>query len=92
MWIEDLLKRVNRKKIDITFDPHVFDRKEYWKLDLYKIEEAARTGKIFGEKCEKPNKICFKRYFGKEKVTYIIITRFHENFIEVKTAWPKKGR
>ncbi|MAG47343.1 hypothetical protein CL617_01955 [archaeon] len=92
MWIEILLKKINRKNITITFSPHVFDRKEYWNLDLDKIEETIKLGKIFEKKCERPNKICFQRYFGKENITYIVITRFHKEFIEVKTTWPKKGR
>jgi len=92
MWIEELTKNLDRRKAEITFDPHVFDREEYWNLDLGKIEESIRTGKIFEEKCEKPNKICFKRYFGKENTTYTVIARYHQSFIEVKTAWPKKGR
>lgn len=92
MWIEELSTKLNRKKAEITFEPHLFDRKEYWSLDLNKIEESVRTGKIFEKKCEKPNKICFKRYFGKENVTYTVIVRYRSNFIEVKTAWPKKGR
>ena len=92
MWIEELSKKLDRRKSEITFDPHVFDRKEYWNLDLDKIEETVRTGNVFEEKCEKPNKICFKRHFGKENTTYIVIARYHNNFIEVKTAWPKKGR
>ena len=92
MWIEDLTRKLNRKKAEITFSPHLFDRKEYWNLDLDKIEETVRNGAIFEEKCELPNKICFKRYFGKENITYTVIVRYHNNFIEVKTAWPKKGR
>ncbi|MBI3050832.1 hypothetical protein HYY74_00055 [Candidatus Woesearchaeota archaeon] len=92
MWIEELAKKLDRKKADITFDPHLFDRQEYRNLDLDKIEETARSGKIFEEKCEEPNKLCFTRYFGKENVTYTIIARYHQNFIEVKTAWPKKGK
>ncbi len=92
MWIEDLVKSLNRKKIKITFNPHLFDRKEYWNLELDKIEETARNGKIFDEKCEEPNKLCFERYFGKENVTYTVIARYYKSFIEVKTAWPRKGR
>lgn len=92
MWIEELNKRLDRKKASITFDPHLFDRKEYWNLDLDKIEETVRTGRIFEEKCEEPNKICFKRYFGKDNTTYTIIVKYHKNFIEVKTVWPTKGR
>ena len=92
MWIEKLNKKLNRKESDITFNPHMFDRSEYWGIDLGKAEETVRTGKIFESKCEEPNKICFKKYFGKEKITYTVIARYHNNFIEVKTAWPKKGR
>ena len=92
MWIEEIMKQLNRNKAEITFDPHLFDRKEYWNLDLDKIEETVRTGKIFEQKCEKPNKLCFERYYGKENITYTVIVRYHKNFIEVKTAWPKKGK
>ena len=63
MWKEELMKSLNRKKAEITFSPHVFDRKEYWNLDLDKVEETVRTGDIFEEKCEKPNKLCLERYF-----------------------------
>ena len=86
MWIEALMKKLDRKKSEIAFDPHVFDRKEYWNLDLDKIEETVRAGKVFDDKCELPNKICFKKYFGKENITYTVIVRYHKNFIEVKTS------
>ncbi len=92
MQIEEITRKLDRTKAEITFDPHVFDRKDCRNLDLDKIEETARTGKIFEEKCEEPNKICFKRYYGKENVTYTIIVRYHNEFIEVKTAWTNKGR
>lgn len=92
MWISDLTERLNRKKAEISFDQHLFDKKEYWNLDLDKVEETIRGGKIFEGKCKRFNKICFKRYFGKENITYTVIAVYHKNFIEVKTAWPKKGR
>ena len=92
MWIEYLAKRLDRKKAEITFSLHLFKRKDYWNLDINKIEETVRIGKIFYQKCEKPNKICFKRYFEKENITYTVIVRYYKHFIEVKTAWPKKGR
>ena len=44
MWIGELTKKLDRRKAEITFDPHLFDRKEYWNLDLDKIEETVRTG------------------------------------------------
>jgi len=92
MWIQDVLVKLDRKKAEITFNQHLFDRQEYRNLDLDKIEETVRTGKVLGQKCAMPNKICLQRYFGKENVTYTAIVRFHQEFIEVKTAWPKKGR
>lgn len=92
LWVTELNKIVDRKKAEITFSPHLFDRKEYWNLKLDKIEETVRTGKIVEEKCEAPNKLCFKRYFGKENITYTVIAKYYKNFIEVITAWPKKGR
>ena len=50
MWIENLTEKLDRKKTEITFSPHLFGRKEYWNLDLDKIEETVRSGKI----CQKP--------------------------------------
>ena len=92
VWAEQLTGKLDRRKAEITFNPHLFDRKEYWNLDLGKIEKTVRTGKLLDDKCLKPNKLCFKLYFGKENVTYTAITRYYDNFIEVKTAWAKKGR
>ena len=92
MWLQEALEKVDRKKAEITFNQHLFDRQGYWNLDLDKIEETVRTGKVLEKKCELPNKICFQKHFGKENITYIVIVRYYRNFIEVKTAWPKKGR
>ncbi len=92
MWISKLLDSVDRKDVEITFDPHVFDRKEYRNLDLDKIENTVRSGIISENKCEEPNKLCFVKYFGKEGITYVVIVRCHENFVEVKTVWSRKGR
>ncbi len=92
MWKEELIRKLDRKDAVITFDAHLFDRKECRNLDLDKIEESVRTGKMFEEKCKEPNKLCFKRYYGKENITYTVIARYYNNFIEVKTAWTNKGR
>ena len=91
-WIDKLLEKLDRAKCEVTFDPHAFDRSEYWSLDIDKVEETVRTGSIVPGKCKEPNKLCFERYFGKENTTYAVIARFHEQFIEVKTVWPKNGR
>lgn len=91
-WESELLERVNRKTIEIAFDPHLFERTAYWNLELDKVEETVREGKIFPTKCEEPNKLCFKKYFGKENTTYTVIVRMHKDFMEVKTVWPNQGR
>ncbi len=83
---------IDRRKANTAFNAHVFHRKEYWNLDFDRIEETVRTGKIREDKCREPNKICFERYFGKENCTYTVIVRYHKDFIEVKTAWRRKGR
>ena len=92
MWVEDLLDELDRRSVEVTFSPHMFDRGEYWNIDLDKVEETVRTGRLVEGKCEEPNKLCFERYFGKENLTYVVIARIHVNFIEVKTAWSRKGR
>ena len=91
MW-EEVLRRLDRKKACITFDPHVFDRVWYWKLNPSKVEETVRTGYLFKKKCRFPNILCFTRYFGKENTTYVVIVRYHYYHIEVKTVWPRKGK
>ena len=91
-WVEEHFRKLDRKTAVITFDPHVFDRKEYYGLDLDNVEETVRTGKIKLEKCKEPKKVCFERYFGKENLTYCVITIFHQEFIEVRTIWPRNGR
>ena len=91
-WIGELLAKLDRKAAEITFDPHAFDRKGYYNLDFDKVEEAVRTGKIKTEKCKELEKVCFERYFGKENLTYCVITIFHQEFIEVKTVWSRNGR
>ena len=92
MWVEDLLDELDRRSVEVTFSPHMFDRDEYWNIDLDKVEKTVRTGRLVEGKCEEPNKLCFERYFGKENLTYVVIARIHVNFIEVKTVWPRKGR
>lgn len=91
-WIEDLLGRVDRRRAEVTFDPHLFDRSEYRSLDLGMVEETVRTGRVVAGKCEAPGKLCFSRYFGKENLTCTVIAIFHQSFIEVRTVWQRKGR
>jgi len=76
---------------EVTFNPHLFKR-QHRALDLDKIERAIRSGNILRKKCKFPHKLCFKRYFGKENSTYYVIIINHQRFIEVITAWQKKGK
>lgn len=83
---------LDRKTAEITFDPHVFTRQLERNFDLDFVEETVRTGEIEEGKSNLPQKICFKRYHGKERQTYFVITLFHQEFIEVKTVWLTLGR
>ena len=89
-WISFLLLR--RKIINITYSANAIERNECWGLDLDKVEETIRIGRIDYEKSERPEKACFKRYYGKENITYVVITKFYSEHIEVKTLWAIKGR
>jgi hypothetical protein len=90
--IDEVCKKLNKKCTEIMFCPHLFDRMESRNFDLDKVEETIRTGEIVYIKCILPDKICFRRYYGKENMTYTVIALFHCDFIEVKTAWAQKGR
>ena len=83
---------INRKDVEITFDPHVFVRQTERNFDIDFVEETVRTGDLNEEKSQPPNKICFTKYHGKEKQTYVIIAIIHNEFIEVKTVWLQQGK
>lgn len=84
--------KLDRTTTEITFDPHVFNRQQKRHFDLDFVEETVRTGTIVEEKSERPLKACFKKYHGKERITYCVIALFRTNFIEVKTVWLIPGR
>ena len=92
MWIKKLVERHNIKKVEITFNPHVLMREIDRNLDIDNIVETIRNGKIVVKKSKRPDKLCFKRYFGKENKTYFVIVVVHKNYFEVITTWLKKGR
>lgn len=83
---------IDRKTADITFDSHVFTRQLERNFDLDFAEETVKTGVIVEEKSAPPNKLCIKKYHGKERQTYYVIAIVHAKFIEVKTVWLNKGR
>jgi len=92
MQATDALDWIDRKIAEITFHPHLFTRQIDRNFDIDFVEETVRTGEIAEEKCEEPNKLCFKKYHGKEKRTYFVIAVIHNDFIEVKTTWLKQGK
>lgn len=87
-----MMERPDRKTAEITFDPHLLTRGLERDFDIDFVEETVRTGDIVEEKCESPGKVCFRKYHGKQRQTYTIIVLYHQDFIEVKTAWLTKGR
>ncbi len=92
MWIDELLSKINRTRIPVAYDPHLIIRESHRNLDLRLIKETVRTGKVDSRKSNPPRKICFNRYFGKQNQTYTVISIIHDHYVEVKTAWIRKGR
>lgn len=84
--------KLDRKTAEITFNPHVFVRQLERNFDLDFVEDTVRTGIIVEEKSSLPFKVCFQKYHGKERLTYIVVALFRENLIEVKTVWLTTGR
>ncbi|MFH1848857.1 MAG: hypothetical protein ABH879_01590 [archaeon] len=64
---------IDRTECNITFHPHAIKRIFYWRLDPYRVEEAARHGKAT-DKCSPP-KACFERYYGKLNTKYTVIIK-----------------
>ena len=91
-WIEDVLRRVNRRHIPVFYDPHYLAREAERDLDVNLVERTVRLGKPVASKCTPPNRICFRMYMGKPNVTYEVPVKIHNEFWEVKSAWTRKGR
>ncbi|MGB9613778.1 MAG: hypothetical protein ACPL4K_06385, partial [Candidatus Margulisiibacteriota bacterium] len=89
MWADEQLKKLKRRRLPITFDPHLFVRKAERGFEIDKVVETIKTGKVILKKSVEPRKVCFARYFGKENKTYTVIALFHDNYAEVKTCWVK---
>ncbi len=88
-WIKKHLERLNY--LEITFHSHFFKRK-YRNISDELCKEAIKDGKIVLIKSLWPGKIVFKKYFGKENETYVVVVLFKLDRIEVRTAWKKEGR
>ena len=74
---------------EITFSLHFIKRWKTRDIEIEKVEETARTGRITypGRR-----KVTLERYFGKENETYCVVCLVNDDFIEVKTAWKREGR
>ena len=91
-WIEDILKRADRRHVPIFFDPHYIIREAERNLDVDLVERTVRMGRPVAAKCTAPDRICFRMHMGKPNVTYEVPVQIHEEFWEVKSAWTRKGR
>jgi len=90
-WIRWQLNRLDRKKARIYVHEHAIEKEAYENLTVSHILETVKTGKVAINKCEYPEKICFKRYFGKEKRSCVVITRFEKRHIKAITIWQTAG-
>ncbi len=91
-WIESRLQEINRRYASIFYDPHYFVREGERSLDIDLVEKTVRMGAPTKDKSTFPDRICFKMYFGKSNETYEVPVKVHKNFLEVKSAWKRKGR
>lgn len=90
-WVGRLLSIVDRKTAEIHFHPHAEANTKIRAIDVDKIVETVRSGKIIWHKCEYPDKIAFKRFFN-DGWTYTAITKIYPDSIQVKTIWKEKGK
>ncbi len=90
-WIRNHLERLNPKESNITFHKHFFKRK-HRNIPEEICLETIQEGKVVIIRSLWPRKLVFKKYFGKEHITYTIVTFFRRDRIEVRTAWKTEGR
>ena len=67
------------------------------KMPLFNITEddilkVYKNGKLYMDKCEKPNKIGLSWYNGKNKKTIILIITINEGYAKVVTLWEQNGK
>jgi len=91
-WIEERLSRINRREIVIFYDPHYLIREAERNLNIDLVERTVRLGSSVFRKSSPPDHVCFRMYFGKSNETYEAPVKIHKHFLEVKSAWKRKGR
>lgn len=94
--MKDLFERLAQRRKEFT-SPHlsvhvVTEKMEECNLTEEEILKAYKTGKLFREKCEKPDKIGIAYYDGKRKRTVVLIVRMMKDFAKVVTVWVEPGR
>jgi len=91
-WVKETLKRTDRRRVPIFYDPHYLAREAERNLDIDSVERTVRMGRPVVHKCTFPDRICFRSYMGKPNVTYEVPVKIYKEFWEVKSAWVRKGR
>ena len=89
--IEKALQRSKRRNAVVHFHPHCEIRAAARNIDVDKIVETVRTGKLLRRKSRPPKKIAFKRFF-KEGHSYVVVAVAYPNSFQVRTVWKKKGK
>lgn len=81
------LRKTREKEITCSF--HFIKRWKTRDIEIEKVEETARTGRIV---YSGGRKAILERYFGKENETYCVVCFYENDFIEVMTVWNRNGR
>jgi len=92
-----LFEKLYAKRLDfvdnIVFSLHcVTDKMPLYNIYEDDIIKAYKNGRLFLDKCEKPNKIALNWYDGKNKKTIVLIVTLNEGYAKVVTLWEQKGR
>ena len=93
LWVTEVMKRLDRTKVNILFGEHAAKDKN---LNMGDVDNAVKTvqiGKVDEEKStEEKKRICFKNYFDKQKQTYFVVVEYYPDFIKIITVIKKKGK
>ena len=91
--IEEVLKKLDRKKAEILFSEHAAKDKNLNREDVDNVVKTVQIGKVDEERSAiEKERICFKNYFDEKGVTYFAVVDYYPNFIKVVTIIKKKGK
>ncbi len=91
-WIELLLKRCDRQRSEVSFNPHAILRQGQRNIEPRFMELAVRRGKLVRRKCNPPRKLCLEYYDGKKRITYGVYVLVQDSYFEVMTGWKRIGK